>query len=393
VNTLGKAFFENVSSPLAGPVSVGDDGSITGADARAALYHLRHRQTFEDKKRSAIDAMAFSARVGITANLDQTLVALNSATQPLDPQPGHFLANLDHYRMYDGWLAVHREGGSLVRLQINFLHNQGFTASLGSELENQLPELRERLKNQFRFFGDEWVRTGGIGEWAAPFAFPSNVDGYAVWQEAQRLCAEAGWRNENSRGDVAGIQQVIETWEALDAQYDIKSLRWGLQHGDHATPEQLQRLKDLNCGLSMSGFRWTNTATTPPANPVGPLFPQIIASGINAGLHEDGVHIAPHNPWFALHYATTGLNVFGVQINPGQQISRQEALYAYTRANAWYLNREHDLGSIEVGKLADLVVLDRDYFSVSDAAMRETRVVLTVVGGKVVHNTGVVHGA
>jgi predicted amidohydrolase YtcJ len=393
VNSLGLTFFRNVMSPLAGPVSVGDDGSITGADARAALYHLRHRQTFEDKKRSAIDAMAFSARVGITANLDQTLVALNSATQPLDPQPGHFLANLDHYRMYDGWLAVHREGGSLVRLQINFLHNQGFTASLGSELENQLPELRERLKNQFRFFGDEWVRTGGIGEWAAPFAFPSNVDGYAVWQEAQRLCAEAGWRNENSRGDVAGIQQVIETWEALDAQYGIKSLRWGLQHGDHATPEQLQRLKDLNCGLSMSGFRWTNTATTPPANPVGPLFPQIIASGINAGLHEDGVHIAPHNPWFALHYATTGLNVFGVQINPGQQISRQEALYAYTRANAWYLNREHDLGSIEVGKLADLVVLDRDYFSVSDAAMRETRVVLTVVGGKVVHNTGVVHGA
>src|SRR5437773_10873950 len=67
-------------------------------------------------------------------------------------------------------------------------------------------------------------------------------------------------------------------------------------------------------------------------------------------------------PGFAMHYATTGLNVLGQQINPGQQISRQQALYAYTRANAWYLNRENDLGSIEVGKLADLVVLDRDYF-------------------------------
>ena len=45
-------------------------------------------------------------------------------------------------------------------------------------------------------------------------------------------------------------------------------------------------------------------------------------------MHEDGVHIAPHNPWFALHYATTGLNVLGQQINPGQQISRQQALHA-----------------------------------------------------------------
>ena len=43
------------------------------------------------------------------------------------------------------------------------------------------------------------------------------------------------------------------------------------------------------------------------------------------------MHIAPHNPWFAMHYATTRLNVLGQQINPGQQISPQQALYAYTR--------------------------------------------------------------
>ena len=139
----------------------------------------------------------------------------------------------------------------------------------------------------------------------------------------------------------------------------------------------------------MSGFRWLNGVPRTDGLPVGPRFPQIIASGIPAGLHEDGVHIAPHNPWFALHYATTGLNVLGQQINPGQQISRQQALYAYTRANAWYLNRENDLGSIEVGKLADLVVLDRDYFSVSDAKMRGTRPVLTVVDGKVVYDAKV----
>jgi predicted amidohydrolase YtcJ len=101
------------------------------------------------------------------------------------------------------------------------------------------------------------------------------------------------------------------------------------------------------------------------------------------------VHIAPHNPWFALHYATTGLNILGEQINPGQQISREQALRAYTRGNAYFLSREDELGSIEVGKLADVVVLDKDYFTVSDAEMRRIRPVMAIVNGAVVHDTGV----
>jgi hypothetical protein len=115
--------------------------------------------------------------------------------------------------MYDAWLALHREGKAFVRLQINFLHNQGFIPELGADLADQLPELRERLKNQFQFFGDHMLRTGAIGEWAAPFvlqsATPPNPNGYAVWFEAQRLCAQARWRNENSQAgsptNTAGI--------------------------------------------------------------------------------------------------------------------------------------------------------------------------------------------
>lgn len=397
-NTLGKQFFENATAPLAGPVTVAADGSIAGGNpnmANRALYHLRVRQTFEDKKRSALDAMAYSARVGLTANLDQTLVAVATGTldpASLDPQPTHALFNLNHYRMYDAYLALHAEGKAFVRLQINFLHNQGFIPELG-DLSHQLPELRERLKNQFKFFGDDMVRTGGIGEWAAPFATPADANNYAVWYESQRLVAQARWRNENAQAGTAtssaNIEQVVATYEAMDAEFGIKDLRWGLQHSDFATPDQLARLKALNCSVSMSGFRWLNGVPRADGLPVGPLFPQIIASGIHAGMHEDGVHIAPHNPWFALHYATTGLNVLGQQINPGQQISRQQALHAYTRGNAWYLNRENDLGSIEKGKLADLVVLDKDYFSVSAAEMRTIRPVLTVIDGEVVHNSGV----
>src|SRR4030095_5393413 len=229
----------------------------------------------------------------------QTLVALATGTldpASLDPQPTHFLFNLNHFRMYDAWLALHAEGKAFVRLQINFLHNQGFIPELG-DLAHQLPELRERLKNQFPFFGDAMVRTGAIGEWAAPFATPSSPDNYAVWYEAQRLVAKARWRNENAQAgsptSSATIEQVVATYEAMDREFGIKDLRWGLQHADFATPAQLSRLKTLNCAVSMSGFRWLNGVPRPDGLPVGPLFPQIIASGIPAGLHEDGGHIAP----------------------------------------------------------------------------------------------------
>ena len=181
-NTLGKQFFETATAPLAGPCVVGADGSlatVAGVNhANRALYHLRIRQTFEDKKRSALDAMAYSASVGLTTNLDQTLVARghgHARSASLDPQPTDALFTLNHFRMYDAWLALHREDKAFIRLQINFLHNQGFIAALG-DLDHQLPELRERLKNQFPFFGDDMLRTGGIGEWAAPFAAPGSAD-------------------------------------------------------------------------------------------------------------------------------------------------------------------------------------------------------------------------
>src|SRR3954471_15827188 len=233
-NSLGKAFFASVTNPT---VTVGADGTIAGGNpnqANAALYHLRIRQSFEDKKRSALDAQLYSASVGITAVLDQTLVAradgsLNPALY--DPQPTDALFTLNHYRMYDAWLALNREHLTLIRLQINFLHNQAFDARFGPDLANQLPELRERLKNQFPFFGDDMVRTGGIGEWGAVLALPTvNANNYAVWYEAQRLVAQARWRNENAQAgsipaapgsvpDTRNIELVVSTYEAMDREF------------------------------------------------------------------------------------------------------------------------------------------------------------------------------
>ena len=369
-NSLGKAFFESVSDALAGPVTVGADGSIATGNpnqSNRALYHLRVRQTFEDKKRSTLDAMAYSASVGLTAHLDQVLPP---SPGPLTPTQG--LPNLDHFRMYDPVLALHREGETFIRLQTNFLHNQN---------DINLPELKERLRNQFQLFGNDLMMTGAIGEWGAP------GDGSGpVWLEAQRVIAQARWRNTNRTLSLAALQNVVAGLEAVDAEFDISGLRWTVHHVQVATPELLERLKAIDVGVQVGCWRYGTG--TPTAN--GSPFRMVSESGIQNGIHMDGVHIAPLTPWFALYYATTGVNALGVLINDGQQISRREALRLYTRENAWHLNMEDRIGTIETGKLADLVVLDKDYFTATDEELKRIRPVLTVVGGRIVHDAGVV---
>src|SRR5437870_12029684 len=107
-------------------------------------------QTFADKRRRNVDAMNYSASVGLTAHLDQVLFP-----PPGPLHPDQILSNLDQYRMYDSWLALHREGKTIVRLQMNFLQNQR---------DPELRELDERLGNQLQFFGDDIMTNGSIGE-------------------------------------------------------------------------------------------------------------------------------------------------------------------------------------------------------------------------------------
>jgi predicted amidohydrolase YtcJ len=85
----------------------------------------------------------------------------------------------------------------------------------------------------------------------------------------------------------------------------------------------------------------------------------------------------------------TGKNAAGVLINDSQQLTRIEALRLYTAANGWFLHEEDKLGSIEPGKLGDVVVLNDDFFDstkVPDEAIKRLKSVLTVVDGKAVYD-------
>jgi len=84
--------------------------------------------------------------------------------------------------------------------------------------------------------------------------------------------------------------------------------------------------------------------------------------------------------------------VTGELVNAGQQGTRQEAIWLYTAANGWFSREEDVLGSIEVGKFGDLVVLNNDFFDENEVPEEEIKAiasVLTIVGGRIVHDTGV----
>jgi predicted amidohydrolase YtcJ len=359
-NSLGKAFFEAADPPVA----VGADGSIAaGQETGKATLALRRTLTFAQRRRGALDAMAYAASVGVTTHLDQG--AFQATNTPADGA-----AHEDNYTMHLPFLSLYAQGRGTVRLRINFLH---------MDTDPAVPTLTERLRNQFPFFGDDMVRTGGIGEFIAAGLGPA-------WLEGARRVARAGWRAEVHSLSPTDFQTEIQGFEAVDAEFPIRELRWVVAHVPFITQDYVERLKALGGGLSLTGWRYlagTGTAAGPP-------FRMIVDNGIHAGMSSDGMQIAPMNPFIHAYYAVTGRNALSALINDGQQITRAEVLDLYTRANGWFLGDpdEDQLGTLEVGRLGDVVVLDRDFFSVPEDQIRLVRPDLTVVGGSVVHSTG-----
>jgi predicted amidohydrolase YtcJ len=86
-----------------------------------------------------------------------------------------------------------------------------------------------------------------------------------------------------------------------------------------------------------------------------------------------------------LSFAVTGKMAGGMKVIK-QTVSREDALIAHTRKNAFFVFQENNLGSIQPGKLADLLVLDRDYLTIPPDQIKDIRPVMTMMGGRVVYD-------
>ena len=346
-NSEGKKWFE------ARGIMVAADGAFMGQAAGLALQTLRKELlTAETRKRSASDALHYYATLGITTHRDA------GAFHADEPSTG--VANENTYTMHQPFLALMKEGRLDARLRLDFLHQDPPNAN------PPLPTLSDRLKNSFPFFGNDWIRTGGIGEFTG-----GGLDGL-------RAIARAGWRGEDHSLSLQNATQLITARETVNKEIPIGNLRWIISHIPAFPQDLADRANALGIGV-LVGWGPTRTGTN-----VGPPYRMLMNHPIKKAFHSDGGDITVINPWLNFSTMITGKNLAGQQILGDQTLTRQETLWLATAATKWFI-WEDDLGSIEVGNHADLAVLDRDFFMVPDDEIKRVRSVMTVVGGKVVH--------
>jgi predicted amidohydrolase YtcJ len=368
-NTRGKAFFAGKG------IEVSADGAIgANAPSVAALNALRSIQTFDDKKRGTMDALAYSASVGVTTDVDMGAFVVPGLPDIQDSFVFDGLASADPFHMYDAFLALHQEKKMAARLRVFFL---------SMDTQPDIPVLSERLRNAFGDFGDDMMRISGIGEFATVWPLFGKVTPPPNYEKALQLVAKQGWAFQQHSLSLAEDQLTAATFEKVNAVTPIANLRWSVAHVPHIDQETVNRFKALGAAIAVHPYEYL--AGGPGA---GPPLRMILDSGIHVGAGSDAAQISTLDPWLMIYYMVTGKNAAGTLINPAQTVTRMEALRLYTANNGWFLHEEDQIGSIEPGKLGDVVVLSDDFLDstkVSDEQIKRIKSVLTVVGGTVVH--------
>jgi|RhiMetdeSRZDD1v2_1073273.scaffolds.fasta_scaffold19629_1 predicted amidohydrolase YtcJ len=213
-----------------------------------------------------------------------------------------------------------------------------------------------------------------------------------MWRTLATEVAKAGLPLQQHVTISETFPAFLDQIEIINKQYPIRNLRWAFAHMDQVSAHDLDRMKKLGMwaavraiepvmGAIFNRVHGERSIDMPPLR-------MIQDSGIKWGFHTDTTEVNQYRPFTTLWFAVTGKMLGGAVVNR-QTITREEALIAHTRSNSYFVMRENDLGSIQPGKLADLVVMDRDYLTIPADQIKDIKPVITMVGGKVAYDAKV----
>jgi predicted amidohydrolase YtcJ len=255
--------------------------------------------------------------------------------------------------------------------------------------------------------GDEWLRIGGI-KLAVDGGFEGGLmrDLYEKpWDEngafrglqtldteryvnAVRQLNRQDWRVATHAVGDAAIDLVLNAYEKANADQSILDRRWSIEHAFIGRPDHLPRIKALGVAISAQSHLylagpslvkyWGASRagiTTPVKLYLDAQLP--VSSGTDAP-------VVPYPPLWTLYHFITRDTITGGVLGSDQRITRQQALRMATINNAWLNMEERLKGSIEAGKLADLVILNEDPLTCPEPRLRDAKVLATLVGGRVV---------
>ena len=260
-------------------------------------------------------------------------------------------------------------------------------------------QLLPRIAQMKLFQGDSYIdhHTYGEGVYGA-LSDPmfrhrgeTRAEDLAQWRRIVTEIAKAGLPLHVHTNFVETIDAFLDQIEAVDKEYPVRNLRWVLAHFNQPTAAQLGRMKKLGMYAAVHPWAVINGGINvrefgDAAYDMAPLA-AIQASGITWGFGSDGSRANQILPFETLGWAVTGKMVGGLKVLR-QPIGREDALIAHTRKNAYLVFQENNLGSIQAGKLADMVVMDRDYLTVPADQIKDIKPVMTIVGGRIVYEAG-----
>lgn len=214
--------------------------------------------------------------------------------------------------------------------------------------------------------------------------------GKAELEEMYARAARHGLQVQTHVVGDAAFEAIIGLYERVDREVALEPLRWAIMHIFLPTSPGLVSMRRMGVLATVQDHpvllghnlvRWWGQQRAARAIPVR----EILDAGITAGGGSDAPVVAP-DPFLSLGWMVTRGTLSGEPLGPEHGISAAEALDLYTHGSAYTQFAEDALGTIEPGKLADLVVLDADPLSVQPDAIRDISADMTVVDGRVVHD-------
>ena len=269
----------------------------------------------------------------------------------------------------------------------------------------------ERLRDTVaaRGRGDGWLRIGALkgfvdgslGSHTAamlePFTDAPGDTGLFVTTEDERYRWTSGADKAglhvmvHAIGDRA-IRQQLDIFERVAKENGARDRRFRIEHAQHPAPADIPRFGALGVIPSMQPYhaiddgRWAEQVIGPERAKSTYAFRTMLDGKATLAFGSDWF-VAPPTPLEGIYAAVTRRTLddrHPAGWVPEQKITVEEALRAYTTGAAYASFEEKEKGTLEVGKLADFVLIDRDLTRIPPEQIREAKVVLTVVGGKIV---------
>jgi len=263
-------------------------------------------------------------------------------------------------------------------------------------------------------FGNDYLKIGGLkgfvdgslGSATAYFFEPYTDDPKNRGLLAPQMFPEGIMEKRIMEADKAGLQVAIhaigdranslllDLYEKAAARNGPRDRRWRIEHAQHLRPRDIARFGKLGVIASVQPYhayddgRWAEKKIGKERVRYTYPFKSLLDGGAVLAFGSDWT-VAPLDPVSGIYAAVTRATSDGK--NPGgwvpeEKISLDDAIKGYTTGGAYAEFAEKDKGTIRSGKLADIIVLDKDLFKVPAEQLMDVKVVLTIVGGKVVHD-------